>query len=49
MIIGQFSEAYPPTLDGVSSVVYDYVHELRKLGDVCYAIVSGTDGGVFGI
>lgn len=44
MIIGQFSEAYPPTLDGVSSVVYDYVHELRKLGDDCYAIVSGTDG-----
>ncbi len=46
MIIGQFSEAYPPTRDGVSSVVYDYVHELRKLGDDCYAIVSGTGEGV---
>ena len=43
MIIGQFSEAYPPVLDGVSAVVYDYVHGLRKFGDDCYAIVSGTN------
>ena len=41
MLIGQFSESYPPVLDGVGEVVFDYVHELRRLGDDCYAIVSG--------
>ena len=44
MLIGQFSESYPPVMDGVGEVVYDYVHELRRLGDDCYAIVSGGGG-----
>lgn len=44
MLIGQFSESYPPVLDGVGEVVFDYVHELRRLGDDCYAIVSGWGG-----
>ena len=44
MLIGQFSESYPPVMDGVGEVVYDYVHELRRLGDDCYAIVSGGWG-----
>ena len=43
MLIGQFSESYPPVLDGVGEVVFDYVHELRRLGDDCYAIVSGGE------
>ena len=46
MLIGQFSESYPPVMDGVGEVVYDYVHELRKLGDDCYAIVSGGGGSL---
>ena len=46
MLIGQFSESYPPVMDGVGEVVYDYVHELRRLGDDCYAIVSGGEGSL---
>ena len=46
MLIGQFSESYPPVMDGVGEVVYDYVHELRRLGDDCYAIVSGGGGSL---
>lgn len=46
MLIGQFSESYPPVLDGVGEVVFDYVHELRRLGDDCYAIVSGGGGSL---
>lgn len=46
MLIGQFSESYPPVMDGVGEVVYDYVHELRRLGDDCYAIVSGGRGSL---
>ena len=46
MLIGQFSESYPPVMDGVGEVVYDYVHELRRLGDDCYAIVSGGWGSL---
>ena len=41
MVIGEFNETYPPSMDGVSEIVYDYVHELRTMGDECYAVVAG--------
>lgn len=41
MVIGEFNESYPPAMDGVSEIVYDYVHELRSMGDECYAVVAG--------
>ena len=41
MIIGEFNESYPPSMDGVGEIVYDYVHELRTMGDECYAVVAG--------
>lgn len=41
MIIGEFSESYPPLKDGVSTIVYGYVEGLRALGEDVYAVVSG--------
>ena len=41
LIVGEFNESYPPSMDGVGEIVYDYVHELRTMGDECYAVVAG--------
>ena len=41
MIIGEFNESYPPTMDGVGGLTRDYIHELRALGEECYGIVAG--------
>ena len=35
MIIGQFSESYPPTMDGVAGVVHNYCKELTRRGHHC--------------
>lgn len=35
MIIGQFSESYPPTIDGVGGVVHNYCRELNRRGHEC--------------
>ncbi|NCB05617.1 MAG: hypothetical protein EOM69_08860, partial [Clostridia bacterium] len=32
MLIGQFCETYPPTLDGVGRVMLSYCQTLEKLG-----------------
>ena len=38
MIIGEFSECYPPHVDGVGMVVGSYCEELSKAGETCYYI-----------
>ncbi len=38
MIIGQFCDSYPPTLDGVARVTYAYCETLGKMGHVAYYI-----------
>ena len=38
MIIGQFTESYPPTIDGVGGVVHNYCKELTHRGHRCIYI-----------
>ena len=38
MIIGEFSESYPPHIDGVGMVVRAYAEEFQKAGHTCYYI-----------
>ena len=38
MIIGEFSDVFPPELDGVGAVVRAYAEELTRAGDECYYI-----------
>ena len=38
MIIGEFSEAYPPTIDGVAGVVHNYCKEMTRRGHRCIFI-----------
>lgn len=38
MIIGEFSDVFPPELDGVGAVVRAYAEELTRMGDECYYI-----------
>ena len=38
MIIGEFSDIYPPHLDGVGMVVRSYCRELSKTQEACYYI-----------
>lgn len=40
MIIGQFSEAFPPITDGVGQVVKNYAYWLSKNNDTCYVITT---------
>ena len=42
MIIGQYCDSYPPTLDGVGMVVKNYVEELKKIGDTCYYVSANS-------
>jgi len=42
LIIGQFSEAFPPLMDGVGSVAKNYTELLRSQGHDVYAVVSGS-------
>ena len=44
MIIGQFSESYPPHIDGVGMVVRSYCEELSALGHTCYYIAPKNAG-----
>lgn len=44
MIIGQFSESYPPHIDGVGMVVRSYCEELSALGHTCYYIAPKNTG-----
>lgn len=47
MVIGLFNESYPPVMDGVSRIVYDYKHTFSALNpsDECWALVSGPEEG----
>ena len=38
MIIGQFCDSYPPTLDGVARVTFAYCETLSKMGHAAYYI-----------
>lgn len=38
MIIGQFCDSFPPTLDGVARVTYAYCETLSKMGHAAYYI-----------
>ena len=38
MIIGQFTESYPPAVDGVGGVVHNYCKEMTKRGHRCIFI-----------
>jgi len=38
MIIGQFCDSYPPTLDGVARVTFAYCETLEKMGHTAYYI-----------
>lgn len=38
MIIGQFTESYPPTIDGVGGVVHNYCKEMTRRGHRCVFI-----------
>lgn len=38
MIIGEFSDVFPPELDGVGTVMKSYVEEFDLIGDKCYYI-----------
>ena len=42
MIIGEFSDSYPPELDGVGAVVKNYVEEFSRLGDDCYYVAPAN-------
>ena len=44
MIIGEFSESYPPHIDGVGMVVRSYCEELSKAGHTCYYIAPRNSG-----
>lgn len=44
MIIGEFSESYPPHIDGVGMVVRSYCEELSALGHTCYYIAPKNAG-----
>jgi len=39
MIIGQFSEAFPPINDGVAQAVKNYAHWLAEKKDECYVVI----------
>jgi glycosyltransferase involved in cell wall biosynthesis len=39
MIIGQFSEAFPPINDGVAQVIKNYAHWLTEKNDECYVVI----------
>ncbi len=38
MIVGQFCDSYPPTLDGVARVTFSYCETLGKMGHTAYYI-----------
>ena len=38
MIVGQFCDSYPPTLDGVARVTFSYCETLGKMGHAAYYI-----------
>lgn len=42
MIIGQFCDSYPPTLDGVARVTYSYCDVLTKMGHAAYFIAPNN-------
>lgn len=44
MVIGEFSESYPPHIDGVGMVVRSYCEELSKAGEPCYYIAPKNAG-----
>ena len=44
MIIGEFSESYPPHIDGVGTVVRSYCEELSALGHTSYYIAPRNTG-----
>lgn len=43
MIIGEFTDVYPPELDGVGTVVRNYVEQFGEKGHECYYIAPKTD------
>lgn len=44
MVIGEFSESYPPHIDGVGMVVRSYCEELSRAGETCYYIAPKNAG-----
>jgi hypothetical protein len=44
MIIGQFTDSFPPIADGVARVVQNYALWQHKDGDTCYVITPGVPG-----
>ena len=42
LVIGQFSDAFPPLMDGVGFVVKSYAELLLSRGHTTYAVVSGS-------
>ncbi len=44
MIIGQFSDSFPPIADGVARVVKNYAHWQNTKGDKCYVVTPGMPG-----
>ncbi len=42
MIIGQFCDSFPPTLDGVARVTYAYCDTLSKMGHAAYYIAPNN-------
>ncbi len=44
MVIGEFSESYPPHIDGVGMVVGSYCEELSKAGHTCYYVAPKNAG-----
>ncbi len=43
MIIGEFCDVFPPELDGVGTVVRNYVEQFNKKGNDCYYIAPKAD------
>jgi glycosyltransferase involved in cell wall biosynthesis len=44
MVIGEFSESYPPHIDGVGMVVRSYCEELSHAGETCFYIAPRNAG-----
>ena len=42
MIVGQFCDSYPPTLDGVARVTFSYCETLGKMGHAAYYIAPNN-------
>lgn len=44
MVIGEFSDSFPPLMDGVGSVMLNYMRNLEKRGDEVYVVTGGYEG-----